>query len=74
MKKLFENKDKDLFEFIIYFLFIIRKSFIRQNTYMIHVLVGKYGVWRLVMVELNSTRLAPKRAFIGNRQKISFLD
>jgi hypothetical protein len=32
MKKLFENKDKDLFEFIIYFLFIIRKSFIRQNT------------------------------------------
>ncbi len=32
MKKLFENKDKDLFEFIIYFLFIIRKSFIRKNT------------------------------------------
>ena len=32
MKKLFENKDKDLFEFIIYFLFIIRKSFIRTNT------------------------------------------
>ncbi len=32
MKKLFQNKDKDLFGFIIYYLFIIRKSFIRQNT------------------------------------------
>ena len=32
MKKLFQNKDKDLFEFIIFKYIFIRKNFIRQNT------------------------------------------
>ncbi len=40
MKKLFKNKDKDLFEFIIYYLFIIRKSFIRQNTALHDIIKG----------------------------------